>query len=142
MFRRVLLASAAIAIATSAQPALAAPANAAASAALPASNPFAKPSTLPFQAPDYAKIKDSDYLPAIMAGMAEHKSEVTAIANQAAAPTFDNTLGALERSGELLERAILAFSAVNGADTNDTLQATETKTSPLLSQHRDFLYLN
>ncbi|HET9812534.1 MAG TPA: M3 family metallopeptidase, partial [Sphingomicrobium sp.] len=46
------------------------------------------------------------------------------------------------RSGELLERAILAFSAVNGADTNDTLQATETKTSPLLSQHRDFLYLN
>jgi peptidyl-dipeptidase Dcp len=74
--------------------------------------------------------------------MAEHKREVTAIADQSAAPTFDNTLGALERSGELLERVILAFSAVNGADTNDTLQATDTKTSPLLSQHQDFIYLN
>ncbi|MBN8807098.1 MAG: M3 family metallopeptidase [Sphingomonas sp.] len=117
-------------------------AKSAAIAALPASNPFAKPSTLPFQAPDFSRIKDSDYLPAILAGMAQQKAEVTAIANQAAAPTFDNTLGAMERSGLLLERALLAFSAVNGANTNDTLQAVDTKTAPLLAAHNDFIFLD
>ena len=74
------------------------------------------------------KIKDSDYLPALLAGMAQQKREVTAIANQPATPTFDNTVVAMERSGLLLERANLAFSAVNGANTNDMLQATDTKT--------------
>ena len=145
MIRNVLLATAALAIATSAQ--AAAPAHkksstAAASATLPASSPFAHPSALPLQAPDFAKIKDSDYLPAILAGMAQQKREVTTIANQTATPTFGNTLVALERSGQLLERANLAFSAVNGANTNDTLQAVDTKTSPLFAQHQDFIYLN
>src|SRR5205085_6506326 len=113
---------------------------AAASATLPASNPFAQPSTLPFQTPDFARIKDSDYLPAILAGMAEQKREITAIANRTDTPTFDNTLGAMEMSGQLLERVGLAFSAVNGANTNDTLQATDTKTSPLYAAHNDFIY--
>jgi peptidyl-dipeptidase Dcp len=97
---------------------------------------------LPFQTPDFSKIKDTDYLPALIAGMAQQKREVTAIANQKAPPTFDNTVVAMERSGLLLERANLAFSAVNGANTNDTLQATDTKTSPLLAAHNDFIYLN
>jgi peptidyl-dipeptidase Dcp len=142
MIRTILLASAALAVTTS-TPAAAAPRKTAtASATLPASNPFAKPSSLPFQAPDFSRIKDSDYLPAMLAGMAQHKREVTAIANQKALPTFDNTLGALEQSGLLLERANLAFSAVNGANTNDTLQAVDTKTSPLLAAHTDFIYLN
>ena len=142
--RNLLLASAALAVAATAQPALAAPAKArpAASAALPASNPFAQPSTLPFQTPDFARIKDSDYLPALLAGMAQQKKEVTAIANDPAAPTFDNTVAAMERSGLLLERANLAFLAVNQANTNDTLQATDTKTAPLLAAHNDFIYLN
>src|SRR4051794_18254619 len=137
MMRNVLLASAALAVATTAQPALAAPAKAkpVASATLPASSPFAKPSTLPFKAPDFSAIKDSDYLPALLAGMAAQKREVTAIANQTATPTFDNTILAYERSGLLLERANLAFSAVNGANTNDTLQATDTKTAPLFAEH-------
>src|SRR5438067_1143438 len=74
--------------------------------------------------------------------MAKQKAEVTAIANQKATPTFDNTLAAMEKSGLMLERALLAFSAVNGANTNDTLQATDTKTSPLLAAHNDFIYLN
>src|SRR3954447_4905368 len=144
MIRSLLLASAALAVATTAQPALAAVAKPkpAASATLPASNPFAKPSTLPLETPDFARIKDSDYLPAILAGMAQQKREVTAIANQAATPTFDNTVAAMERSGLLLERVGLAFSAVNGANTNDTLQATDTKTSPLYAAHNDFIYLN
>src|SRR4051812_27008096 len=144
MIRNVLFASAALAVATTAQPALAAPAKAkpAASATLPASSPFAQPSSLPFQAPDFSKIKDSDYLPALLAGMAQQKREVTAIANQKAMPTFDNTVAAMERSGLLLERANLAFSAVNGANTNDTLQATDTKTAPLFAEHNDFINLN
>src|SRR5438309_6101572 len=142
--RSFLLASAALAVAPTTQPALAAPARAKpeASAALPASNPFAKPSTLPFETPDFARIRDSDYLPALLSGMAQQKREVTQIANQAAAPTFDNTVDAIERSGLLLERANLAFNAVNGANTNDTLQATDTKTAPLFAAHNDFIYLN
>ena len=144
MIRTVMLASAAVAAATVAQPALAAPAKskAATSATLPASNPFAKPSTLPLQAPDFSRIKDGDYLPALLAGMAEQKREVLAIANNPAAPTFANTIVAMERSGQLLDRTNLAFNAVNGANTNDTLQATDTKTAPLFAEHNDFINLN
>ena len=69
------------------------------SARLPATNPFAKPSPLPFETPDFSNIKDSDYLPALLAGMAEQKREVAGIANQKAAPTFDNTVVAMEKSG-------------------------------------------
>ena len=143
MIRNLLLATAAIAVATTAP---AAPvrhkAATTASATLPASSPFAKPSTLPFQTVDFSKIKSKDYLPALLAGMAQQKREVLAIANNPAPPTFNNTLAALERSGQLLERANLAFSAVNGANTDDTLQATDTKTSPLFAAHNDFIYLN
>ena len=144
MIRKLLAATAAIAVASSAIAAAPAAkkASATASATLPASNPFARPSTLPFQTPDFSRIKDSDYLPALLAGMAQQKREVIAIANNPAPPTFDNTVVAMERSGQLLERAGLAFSAVNGANTNDTLQATDTKTSPLLAAHNDFIYLN
>jgi len=141
MIRNLLLATAAIAVATSAATA-AAPRKAAEFTTLPASNPFAKPSKLPFETPDFSKIKDSDYLPALLAGMAQQKAEVTAIANQKAPPTFDNTVVAMEKSGLLLERAGLAFNAVNGANTNDTLQATDTKTAPLFAAHNDFIYLN
>ena len=143
MIRNLLLATAAVAVATStvaaAAPRKAAPA---ASASLPASNPFAQPSTLPFETPDFSRIKDSDYLPALLAGMAQQKAEVTAIANQKATPTFQNTVEAMEKSGLLLERANNAFNAVNGANTNDTLQATDTKTAPLFAAHNDFIYLN
>jgi peptidyl-dipeptidase Dcp len=143
MIRKLLLATAALAVATSAN---AAPAprksTASAAATLPASNPFAKPSTLPLETPDFSKIKDSDYLPALLAGMAQQKREVMAIANNPAPPTFNNTLVAMERSGLLLERANLAFNAVNGANTNDTLQATDTKTAPLFAAHNDFIFLN
>jgi peptidyl-dipeptidase Dcp len=143
MIRNLLLATAALAIATTA-PVTAATkkASATASATLPASNPFAKPSTLPFETPDFSKIKDTDYLPALLAGMAQQKREVTAIANQKATPTFANTVEAMENTGLLLERANLAFNAVNGANTNDTLQATDTKTAPLFAAHNDFIFLN
>src|SRR5207248_4378496 len=142
MIRNILLGATALALV--AAPAASAPRKTAAtaSATLPASNPFAKPSTLPLQTPDFSRIKDRDYLPALLAGMAQQKREVLAIANQKTTPTFDNTLAALEKSGLMLERANLAFSAVNQANTNDRLQATDTKTAPLLAAHNDFIYLN
>jgi peptidyl-dipeptidase Dcp len=143
MIRNLLLATAALAV-VSAAPAAAATrkASTAAPATLPASNPFASPSRLSLQTPDFSRIKSSDYLPAFLAGMAEQKREVTRIANNPAPPTFDNTVTAMEMTGLLLERTSLAFNAVNGADTNDTLQATDTRTAPLLAAHNDFIYLN
>jgi peptidyl-dipeptidase Dcp len=143
MIRTILLATAAFAV-VSAAPTVAATnkRSATASASLPASNPFAKASTLPFETPDFSRIKDRDYLPALVAGMAQQKREVLAIANQKAAPTFDNTVVEMEKSGALLDRAEQAFDAVNGANTNDTLQATDSKTAPLLAAHNDFINLN
>src|SRR6202011_5407028 len=82
------------------------------------SNPFYAPSTLPFHAPPFDKIKDEDYQPAIEAGMAEQIAEIQAIADDPAAPTFENTLVAMEKSGQLFQRAIAAFGAVTGANTN------------------------
>lgn len=141
MIRSILLVSAALGFASTPALALAA-AKPAIDASLPASNPFAKASTLPYETPDFANIKDGDYLPALLAGMAQQKAEVAAIANNKAAAAFDNSIVALEKSGLLLERANLAFSAVNGANTNDILQAVETETAPLFAAHYDSIYLD
>src|SRR5579863_7288691 len=81
------------------------------------SNPFYAPSTLPFHAPPFDKIKDEDYQPAIEAGMAEELSEIQAIADNSAPPTFENVLVAMERTGRLLRRATAAFFGVVGANT-------------------------
>ncbi|HMA22206.1 MAG TPA: M3 family metallopeptidase, partial [Gemmatimonadaceae bacterium] len=112
------------------------------SVSLPASNPFAAPSTLPFQAPDFTKIHDADYEPAFIAGMAQQLAEVAAIANQTAAPTFDNTIIPLEKSGEILTRVSKVFNAITGANTNDTLQAIQERLSPKLAQHSDAIFLD
>ena len=73
-------------------------------ASLPADNPFAKPSTLPYQMPPLDKIKDEHIARGLEAGMEEELKEVEAIANNSAAPTFENTIVALEKSGDLLDR--------------------------------------
>ena len=106
------------------------------------SNPFYAPSTLPFHAPPFDKIKDEDYQPAIEAGMAEELSEIQAIADNPAAATFDNTLVAMEKSGQLLRRAQAAFRAVAGANTNPALQKVRTEEAPKLAAHQDAIYLN
>src|SRR6266436_9765061 len=77
----------------------------AASADFGPSNPFYAPSTLPFQAPPFDKIKDEDFQPAIEAGMAQAKAELQRIADNPDAPTFDNTVVAMEKTGRLFERA-------------------------------------
>jgi len=106
------------------------------------SNPFYAPSTLPFHAPPFDKIKDEDYQPAIEAGMAEELSEIQAIADNPAPPTFENTLVAMEKTGHLLQRARAAFGAVTGANTNPLLQKVRTEEAPKQAAHHDAIYLN
>jgi peptidyl-dipeptidase Dcp len=106
------------------------------------SNPFYAPSALPFQAPPFDKIKDSDYQPAIDAGMAQQIVEVEAIANNPAPPTFENTLVALERSGQLFNRAWNAFNCVTGANTDPQLEKVQDYEAPRLAAHEDAIYLN
>ena len=113
-----------------------------ASASFGPSNPFYAASTLPFQAPAFDKIKDSDYQPAIDAGMAQQIVEVEAIANNPAPPTFENTLVALERSGQLFNRAWNAFNCVTQANTDPELEKAQAVEAPRLAAHEDAIYLN
>ncbi|HTD21199.1 MAG TPA: peptidyl-dipeptidase Dcp [Terriglobales bacterium] len=105
-------------------------------------NPFFAPSSLPFQAPAFDKIKDEDYQPAIEAGMAEQRKEVQTIADNPASPTFENTIVAMEKSGQLLTRVQRVFSAVTGANTNPALQKVKATEAPKLAAHRDAIYLD
>ncbi len=103
---------------------------------------FAAASTLPFQAPDFSRIKDSDYQPAIEQGIAIQKAEIAAITANPAAPTFANTIEAMERSGQMLARVQMVFSSIVSANTNDTLDAVDTVTSPKLAALQDAIYLD
>ena len=96
-----------------------------AAAAFGPSNPFYVASTLPFHAPPFDRIHDADFEPAIEAGIAQQRAELEAIANNKEAPTFANTIVALEKSGELLTRVTLVFDALTQANTNPVLQALQ-----------------
>jgi peptidyl-dipeptidase Dcp len=106
------------------------------------SNPFYAPSTLPFHAPPFDRIKDEDYQPAIEAGMAEQLAEIRRIADNPAAPTFENTFIAMEKSGRLLDRALAAFRGVSEANTNPTLQSAKTALAPKIAAHEDAIHLD
>ncbi len=110
--------------------------------ALPATNPFFSPSPLQFGAPPFDRIHNGDYQPAIEEGMRQQIREVEAIANASAAATFDNTIVALERTGQLLTRVMKAFNGVTGADINDTLQEVQSEEAPKLAAHYDAIFLN
>lgn len=105
-------------------------------------NPFLQQSTLPFQAPDFTKIKDADFQPAFEEGRQQQMKEIDAIANNPEAPTFDNTLVALEKSGQMLARVKGVFYLLSGANTNGELQRIEEEESPKLAAHQDAIYLN
>jgi len=105
-------------------------------------NPFFAPSSLPFQAPPFDKIKDEDYQPAMEAGMAEERKEVQAIADDPTPPTFENSIVAMEKSGQLLRRVRAAFFAVAGANTNPALQKVRSIEAPKLAAHQDAIYLD
>lgn len=105
-------------------------------------NPFMQASSLPFEAPPFDKIDTSDFLPAFEQGMQEHLDEIKKIANDTAAPTFENTLVAMEKSGQLLDRVQQVFDLLTGANTNPALQKIQEKVSPELAAHFDEIYLN
>ncbi len=105
-------------------------------------NPFYSPSTLPFRAPDFTKIKDSDYQPAIEAGMAEQLKEVQAIADNPEPPTFDNTIVALEKSGQMLNRVGSVFFGVLSANSDPDLLKIRSIEAPKLAAFQDEIHLN
>ncbi|WP_313177029.1 M3 family metallopeptidase [Massilia sp.] len=109
---------------------------------LEASNPFAKPSTLQYQYPPFDKIKNEHFAPAFAEGMRQEAAEMEAIANNKAAPTFENTIVAMERSGRLLDRVGSAFGTLQGSYTNDTLQALAKELAPKQAAHNDAIRLN
>jgi peptidyl-dipeptidase Dcp len=107
-----------------------------------ATNPFFQPSTLPFGTFDFSKVKDSDYVPAMEEGMRRQMAEIDKIANNPAAPTFDNTIVAMEKTGQMLTRVMNVFSLYAGADTNPQLEKISEQEAPKLAAHQDAIYLN
>ena len=105
-------------------------------------NPFFEESNLPYGMPAFDQIKDEHYLPAFERGMAEELSEYEAIASNAEAATFENTIVAMERAGQLLDRTGRVFNAMGGAHTNDKIKEVETLMAPVFSAHNDSIYLN
>jgi peptidyl-dipeptidase Dcp len=105
-------------------------------------NPLLSESTLPYGAPDFSKIKDEHFKPAMLEGIEQQKKAVEAIANSEEEPTFENTVLALEKSGELLNRTSQVFYALAGANTNETLQTVEEEMAPKFAAQKDMIYLN
>jgi len=110
--------------------------------ALAQANALLQPSPLPLQYPPFNAIADADFAPALSAGMAVQRREVAAIVANPAAPSFENTMEALERSGRLLNRALTVLSSLNGADSNPERQRLQREFAPLLAQHRDAIALD
>ena len=109
---------------------------------LATSNPLLSPSQLPYGVPDFSKIKDADFKPALEEGIKEAMAEVSKIADNPEAPTFDNTLVALEKSGQTLDRANNAFDLLTGANTDSVLQQVQEEIAPKLAALHDATYLN
>jgi peptidyl-dipeptidase Dcp len=130
-----LTATATLALAST-NPALAAAAN------FGPSNPFYAPSTLPFEAPPFDKIKDEDFQSAIEAGMAQQQAEIQAIADNPEPPTFENTIVAMEKTGQLFDRVMAVFYGLTGANTNAELQKLKSIEAPKIAAHQDFVFLN
>jgi peptidyl-dipeptidase Dcp len=104
-------------------------------------NPFALRSTLEYEMPDFSRINDESYLPAFYAGCAEHLHEIHEIIKQEEV-TFENTIVALERSGQLLTRVLVVFYNKSSSDTTDRLDEIEEEIAPKLSAHEDAIRLN
>ncbi|WP_371194931.1 M3 family metallopeptidase [Glaciecola sp. SC05] len=107
-----------------------------------AQNPFFTPSTLPFAMPPFDKIKDSHFKPAMEKGMQERLAEIDAIVNNPEPATFENTIVAMEKGGQILGRTLRVFSNLNGADSNPERREIQREMSPVLSAHNDAIQLN
>ncbi|MEO3942851.1 M3 family metallopeptidase [Paenarthrobacter nicotinovorans] len=105
-------------------------------------NPLLSPSPLPYGLPPFAGINTGHYAEAVDAGLAGHLQEISAITDNPDPATFQNTAVAMERSGQLLERAAAAFFTLVSADASDGIKALETELSPKFSAHQDAVYMN
>ncbi|MNJ87192.1 Peptidyl-dipeptidase dcp [compost metagenome] len=105
-------------------------------------NPFFQAYATPFEVPPFDKIKNEHFKPAILEGIKRHEAEINTIANNPEAPTFENTILAMENAGELLSNVNVVFSNLNGANTNEELQKIAKEVSPNLAAHNDNIYLN
>jgi len=105
-------------------------------------NPLLSASTLPYHAPPFDKIKDSDFKPALEQGMKDQLAEIQKIADDTAAPTFENTILAMEKSGVLLRRANNVFNVLTGANTDSVLQKVQEDVAPEMAATQDAIHLN
>ncbi|WP_407406152.1 M3 family metallopeptidase [Chryseobacterium sp.] len=106
------------------------------------SNPLMKKSNLQYEAPEFDKIKDQHFKPAFDFGLKQHDAEILKIATNAENPTFENTIVALEKSGEILKRSMIIFSNLTSANTNPILQALDEEYAPIFAAHSDKMLLN
>ncbi len=105
-------------------------------------NPLLTESTAPFGAPQFDKIENEHYLPAFEAGIAEAKAEIDAIVANPDEPTFENTIEAMEYSGETLDRVAGIFYNLMEADTDDEMQAIAEQVAPMLTEYSMYVSLN
>jgi peptidyl-dipeptidase Dcp len=105
-------------------------------------NPLLAPFAAPFGVPPLDRVKPEHFPPAFEAALAQHRAEIDAIAGETAAPAFENTVAALERSGRLLSRVSSVFYVLTGAHTNEAIQAIERDMAPRLARHWNEIHLN
>ena len=105
-------------------------------------NPFLAEWDTPFETPPFNEIKNEHFLPAFLEIMEMEKAEIETIVNNEEAPTFKNTIEAFEKTGEKLSRVSRVFGCLNGANTNDELQAVSKELAPIRSKHDDDIFLN
>jgi len=110
--------------------------------AFDSSNPFYSEYSTPLATPPFDKIKPEHFEPAFKAGIEQQAKEIDSIANNPKPATFENTIVALDESGEMLNRVNYVFDAINGANTDSVIQSIADTITPLLSEHRDNIYLN
>ena len=106
------------------------------------SNPFLSEFETPYGTPDFDRIKVEHYEPAFLKGIEQQNEEIKAIVENPEEPSFENTIVALDNSGEILARVSGVFFALTEADTNDEMMALEAKIAPMLSEHSDNIFLN
>ncbi|GAB4331353.1 MAG: M3 family metallopeptidase [Bacteroidales bacterium] len=106
------------------------------------SNPFFSEWDTPFGVPDFDAIRPEHFRPAFEKGMEEHMMEIELIAQKDEEPNFDNTIRALEESGELLRRVSDVFFNLTSANTNDSLKAIAKDIAPKLAAHGDNISMN
>ena len=105
-------------------------------------NPFFEAYNTPFEVPPFDKIKNEHFAPALREGITQQQAEIDAIVNNSEEPTFQNTIEAMEYSGELLSKVSRVFGNLNSANTNEEIQAFAKEMAPELSAHSDNISLN